>query len=119
VIRDAPEGFEVLSGNDNDTFPLVCLGGSGVIAVASHLAGERMHEMVVAATAGDVGTARKINDGLQPLYKGLFVAGNPISLKAALQIAGRPVGEPRLPLVPATEPERALIRRSMEDAGVL
>jgi 4-hydroxy-tetrahydrodipicolinate synthase len=119
VIRDAPEGFEVLSGNDNDTFALVCLGGSGVIAVASHLAGERMNEMVHAATAGDLGTARKINDELQPLYKGLFVAGNPISLKAAMEMAGQPVGDPRLPLVPATEPEREVIRRALEDAGVL
>ena len=119
VIRDAPEGFEVLSGNDNDTFPLVCLGASGVIAVASHLAGERMNEMVRAATAGDLGTARKINDGLQPLYKALFVAGNPISLKAAMEMAGQPVGDPRLPLVPATADERTAIRRGLEDAGVL
>jgi len=119
VIRDAPEGFEVLSGHVNDTFPLVCLGASGVIAVASHLAGERMNEMVRAATAGDLGTARKINDGLQPLYKALFVAGNPISLKAAMEMAGQPVGDPRLPLVPATADERTAIRRGLEDAGVL
>jgi 4-hydroxy-tetrahydrodipicolinate synthase len=119
VIRDAPEGFEVLSGNDNDTFPLVCLGGSGVVAVASHLAGERMNEMVRAATAGDLGTARKINDELQPLYKGLFVAGNPISLKAAMAMVGQPVGDPRLPLVPANDAERGAIHRALEDAGVL
>jgi 4-hydroxy-tetrahydrodipicolinate synthase len=119
VIRDAPEGFEVISGNDGDTYPLVCLGAAGVIAVASHLAGERMNEMVRAAKQGDLGTARKLNDGLFPLYKGLFVVSNPIPLKAAMEMIGQPVGDPRLPLVPANEAERATIRGALEDAGVL
>ncbi len=119
VIRDAPEGFEVLSGNDNDTLPLVCVGATGVIAVASHLAGERMNEMVRAATAGDLGTARKINDELQPLYRGLFVAGNPISLKAAMAMAGHPIGDPRLPLVPATVEERRAILDALGASGIL
>jgi len=119
VIRDAPEGFEVISGNDGDTYPLVCLGAAGVIAVASHLAGERMNEMVRAANQVDLGTARKINDGLFPLYKGLFVVSNPIPLKAAMEMIAQPVGDPRLPLVPANEAERATIRRALEDAGVL
>jgi len=119
VIRDAPEGFEVLSGNDGDTYPLVCLGAAGVIAVAAHLAGERMREMVRAARQGDLGTARKINDELQPLYKGLFIVSNPIPLKAAMEMIGQPVGQPRLPLVPATADERSTIRRALEDARVL
>jgi 4-hydroxy-tetrahydrodipicolinate synthase len=119
VIREAPEGFEVLSGNDNDTFPLVCLGASGVIGVATHLAGERMGEMIRSAKDGDLGTARKINDALYPLYKGLFIVSNPIPLKAAMAMAGQPVGDPRLPLVPASDAERETIRRALEDAGVL
>jgi 4-hydroxy-tetrahydrodipicolinate synthase len=119
VIREAPEGFEVLSGNDNDTFPLVCLGASGVIGVATHLAGERMGELIRAAKQGDLGTARKLNDELYPLYKGLFIVSNPIPLKAAMEMAGQPVGEPRLPLVPASDAERETIRRALEDAGVL
>jgi 4-hydroxy-tetrahydrodipicolinate synthase len=119
IIRDSPEGFEVLSGNDGDTFPLVCLGAAGVIAVASHLAGEHMREMVELIVAGDHGAARKINDRLMPLYTGLFVTSNPIPLKAALDMIGQPVGPPRLPLVPATEAEREQIRRSMVDAGII
>ncbi len=119
VIREAPEGFEVISGNDGDTYPLVCLGASGVIAVASHLAGERMNEMVRAARQGDLGTARKLNDQVSPLYRALFIVSNPIPLKAAMDMVGQPVGNPRLPLVPATDGERATIRRAMEDAGVL
>ena len=119
IIRDAPDGFEVLSGNDGDTFALVCLGAAGVIAVASHLAGEHMREMVELIAAGDHAAARKINDRLLPLYKGLFVTSNPIPLKAALDMIGQPVGPPRLPLVPATEAEREQIRRSMVDAGIV
>jgi 4-hydroxy-tetrahydrodipicolinate synthase len=119
VIREAPDGFEVLSGNDNDTFPLVCLGASGVVGVATHLAGERMGEMVRSAKDGDLGTARKINDALYPLYKGLFIVSNPIPLKAAMEMAGQPVGDPRLPLVPASDAERETVRRALEDAGVL
>jgi 4-hydroxy-tetrahydrodipicolinate synthase len=119
VVREAPEGFEVISGNDNDTFPLVCLGATGVVGVATHLAGERMGEMIRAAKDGDLGTARKINDALYPLYKGLFIVSNPIPLKAAMAMAGQPVGDPRLPLVPASDAERETIRRAMEDAGVL
>ncbi len=119
VIRDAPEGFDVISGNDNDTFPLVCLGAAGVIGVATHLAGERMGDMIRAAKQGDLGTARKINDQLYPLFKGLFIVSNPIPLKAAMEMADQPVGAPRLPLVPATDTERATIRRALEDSGVL
>ena len=119
VIREAPDGFEVLSGNDNDTFPLVCLGATGVVGVATHLAGERMGEMIRSTKDGDLGTARKINDALYPLYKGLFIVSNPIPLKAAMEMAGQPVGNPRLPLVPASDAERETIRRALEDAGVL
>jgi 4-hydroxy-tetrahydrodipicolinate synthase len=119
VIRDAPDGFEVLSGNDGDTFALVCLGATGVIAVASHVAGEHMREMVDLIQAGDHVSARKINDRLVPLYTGLYVVSNPIPLKAALEMIGQPVGPPRLPLVPATEDERAVIRKALVDAGVL
>jgi len=119
IVRDAPDGFEVYSGDDWATLGFVALGGVGVISVASHLVGEPMGDMIRSAQSGDLGTARKINDQLQPLYRGLFIVSNPIPLKAALEMAGQPVGPPRLPLVPATDDERAAIRRAMEDAGVL
>jgi 4-hydroxy-tetrahydrodipicolinate synthase len=75
--------------------------------------------MVRAAKQGDLGTARKLNDQVSPLYKGLFIVSNPIPLKVAMAMIGQPVGDPRLPLVPATESERATIRQALEDAGVL
>ena len=119
IIAESPPDFELYSGDDWATFPLVALGAKGVISVASHLAGERMRDMVELTTAGDASAARKIHDELMPLYRGLFIVSNPIPLKAALEMAGRPVGPPRLPLVPATDDERARIRQAMVDSGVL
>ena len=119
TISESPPDFEVYSGDDWATFSFVSLGAKGVISVASHLAGERMRDMIQLIEAGDVAAARKVHEELMPLYRGLFVVSNPIPLKAALEMAGRPVGPPRLPLVPATPEERAVIRTSMIDSGVL
>lgn len=119
IVTEAPEGFELYSGDDWATFGFCCLGGVGVISVASHLAGERMREMVELVGTGDVVAARKIHEELMPLFRGLFVTSNPIPLKAALDIAGFSVGPPRPPLVPATEEERGRVRQAMVDAGVL
>ncbi len=119
IIKDAPGDFEVLSGNDWDTFALVCLGAQGVISVASHLVGERMHEMIELIQTGDVASGRKIHEDLLPIYKALFITSNPIPLKAALPMIGLPAGPPRLPLVPATEDEQATVRRALQDVGAL
>jgi 4-hydroxy-tetrahydrodipicolinate synthase len=119
IIAESPPDFEVYSGDDWATFPMVALGARGVISVASHLVGERMRDMIQLTEAGDAAAARKIHDELMPIYRGLFIVSNPIPLKAALEMAGHPVGPPRLPLVPATDDERARIRQAMVDAGVL
>ena len=119
IIAESPPDFEVYSGDDWATFPMVALGAKGVISVASHLVGDRMRDMIELTQAGDAAAARKIHDQLMPIYRGLFIVSNPIPLKAALEMAGRPVGPPRLPLVPATDDERARIRQAMVDAGVL
>jgi 4-hydroxy-tetrahydrodipicolinate synthase len=119
IIKESPPDFDVYSGDDWATFFFTCLGGAGVISVASHLAGERMKEMIELIEAGDAAAGRKIHLDLLPLFKGLFITSNPIPLKAALEIAGRPVGPPRLPLVPATLEEQGRIERAMREAGVL
>ncbi len=118
ILAEAPDGFELYSGDDWATFSFCCLGGVGVISVASHLAGDEIGRMVRLVGEGDVAGARVIHERLMPLFKGLFVASNPIPLKAAMEMAGWPVGPPRLPLVPATEDERARIRQAMADAGI-
>jgi 4-hydroxy-tetrahydrodipicolinate synthase len=119
LVREAPPGFEVYSGDDWAAFGEVCLGAVGVISVAAHLVGDRIHEMLELATSGDVPAARKIHEELAPLFAAMFITSNPIPLKAALEMAGRPAGPPRLPLVPATPDERERIRRALEDAGLL
>lgn len=119
LIAEAPDGFEVYSGDDWATFGYVCLGAVGVVSVASHLVGPQIRQMIELIETGDVPAARKIHEELSPLFNALFVTSNPIPLKAALQMVGRPAGEPRLPLVPATAEEHGRVRKALEDAGLL
>jgi 4-hydroxy-tetrahydrodipicolinate synthase len=119
LIREVPDGFEVYSGDDWATFAIMCLGGAGIVSVAAHVAGERIREMAELITAGDVAAARKIHEDLAPVWESLFITTNPIPVKAALELMGRPAGPPRLPLVPATPEERDRIRKALEDAGLL
>jgi 4-hydroxy-tetrahydrodipicolinate synthase len=119
LIREAPAGFEVYSGDDWAALPLACLGAVGVVSVAAHLVGDRIAQMLHLVFDGDVPAARKIHDELSPVFAALFITSNPIPLKAALEIVGRPAGEPRLPLLPATPEERDRIARVLEDAGLV
>jgi 4-hydroxy-tetrahydrodipicolinate synthase len=119
IIHESPEGFELYTGDDWSTFHTVCMGGAGVVSVAAHLAGLQMQEMIELARRGDLSGAMKIQVTLAPLFQGLFITSNPIPLKAALEMAGHPVGPPRLPLVPATPDERTRIERAMRDAGII
>ena len=119
LIAEAPEGFEVYSGDDWATFGYVCLGAVGVISVAAHLVGPQIRQMIDLIETGDVPAGRKLHEALSPLFNALFVTSNPIPLKAALEMVGRPAGPPRLPLVPATNEERERVRKALEDAGLL
>jgi 4-hydroxy-tetrahydrodipicolinate synthase len=119
IVAEGPPGFEIYSGDDAQTFAICCLGGVGVVAVASHLAGDRMKQMIDLIDGGDVPAARKIHHDLVPLFKAMGVTTNPIPVKAALEIAGRPAGPPRLPLVPASPEERQKIEEAMRAVGVL
>ena len=119
LISEAPSGFEVYSGDDWATFGYCCLGAVGVVSVASHVVGDRMNRMVELVEQGDLGSARKIHEELLPIYRALFIVSNPIPVKAAMGLAGQPVGAPRLPLVPATEDEIGRVKAAMEDVGAL
>ncbi len=119
LISEAPPDFEVYSGDDWATFGYLCLGAVGVVSVAGHLVGDRIRQLCDLVEAGDVPAARKIHEELTPLFNALFITSNPIPVKTALELVGRPVGPPRLPLVPATAEERERIRNALVDAGLL
>jgi 4-hydroxy-tetrahydrodipicolinate synthase len=118
LIAEVPD-FEVYSGDDWATFGYVCLGAVGVVSVASHLVGPQIRQMIELIETGDIAAARKIHESLSPLFNALFITSNPIPVKAALELLGRPAGVPRLPLVPATPEERERVRKALEDAGLL
>ncbi|MCE5191432.1 MAG: 4-hydroxy-tetrahydrodipicolinate synthase [Actinomycetia bacterium] len=119
IIDGAPVGFEVLSGNDEDTLPMMGLGATGVISVASHVVGPQVSEMVYAQATGDHTRALKIHLELMPLFRALFMTANPIMVKKALELVGFPVGETRLPLIPANEAQTAELARIMDHLGLI
>jgi len=89
------------SGDDALTLPMLAVGAVGVVSVASHLAGSEISAMVRAFFDGDIAGALLLHERLLPLCRALFCTTNPIPVKAALELAGWPVGAPRLPLLPA------------------
>jgi len=121
ICAKAPDGFAVWSGNDEDTFHIVALGGVGVISVVSHICGQECRKMIEALEKGDLATARKIHFQLMPLVRVLFppTSPNPAPIKAALNLLGFKVGNPRLPLVPCTDAEVDNIRRVLQALGKL
>jgi 4-hydroxy-tetrahydrodipicolinate synthase len=114
------EGLDVLAGNDTVFGRTLEFGGAGGILVASHLVGPRLREMWDAAQEGDLERVGEVDRELAPVYAAMTVAPNPAPVKAALEMAGIiESGRLRLPLVPATDAERAQIRPAMEAAGIL
>lgn len=119
LVAEAPSGFQVYSGNDADTLPWLAVGAVGVIAVASHVAGPQMAEMISLFHSGDSEGARKIHLDLMPVFDLMGLTTNPIPVKAAMKELGFAVGDPRLPLLPATDEQAAKIRDVLSRAGVL
>lgn len=109
IKRQAPDGFTVLSGNDDQTLPLMACGADGVISVASNVAPKQMKALTQVVAASDLKEAIRLNNSLMPLYHACFVESNPIPAKAALSLMGLCSDEMRLPLLPATERTRALL----------
>lgn len=109
IKRQAPEGFTVLSGNDDQTLPLMACGADGVISVASNMAPKQMKALTRAVAASDLKEAIRLNNSLMPLYHACFVESNPIPAKAALSLMGLCRDEMRLPLLSATGGTRTLL----------
>ncbi len=108
------------AGNDDMLFPVLEMGGVGVISVASHLVGDEMAAVVAAAREGDLDEARRRDAALADLYAALFVTTSPILIKAALEMTGLiPSARLRLPLVEATPVQRDILRSVLERQGIL
>ena len=118
LLLRVPADFAVYSGDDASSLALMLLGGHGVISVTANVAPKLMHEMCVAAFAGDLPRAREINNKLLGLHSRLFVEANPIPVKWAVAQLGL-VGEGiRLPLTPLSAANRDLVRAAMQQAGL-
>ena len=111
IIRRAPEGFTVLSGDDDMTFAFMATGAHGVISVASNIAPAQVSAMVHAVSSGNYAGARSLHHGLSPLFKACFAESNPIPAKAALSLLGLCSAEMRLPLAPASEATCELMKK--------
>ncbi|MCU0641862.1 MAG: 4-hydroxy-tetrahydrodipicolinate synthase [Candidatus Margulisbacteria bacterium] len=114
-----PTGFTIWSGDDSLALPMMKVGAVGVISVASHIAGKEIAAMIKAFHAGDVKKAEALHDKLLPLFNVLFITANPTPVKAALQMIGRPVGIPRLPLIEANADEKEQIRQVLKELGLI
>jgi 4-hydroxy-tetrahydrodipicolinate synthase len=112
-------GLVLLAGNDELLLPFLEVGGKGGIFVYTHLVGSRVKELIARFEQGDRDGARAIEAELAPVIDALAVTTNPIPLKAALNMLGLEAGGLRLPLVEATDAEKAVVRAALESAGAL
>ena len=119
LIRDVPKGFAVFSGDDPTAVALMLCGGQGNISVTANVAPRLMHDLCVAAIAGDREKAMQIQFQLMPLHKQLFVEANPIPVKWAMARMGLMGGAMRLPMTPLSVANEPVVERALNDAGLL
>ncbi len=114
TLNSAREGFLIWSGNDNDTFPIMALGGYGVIGVTTHLVGKQYKKMMDLILSSKIAEAAAIHRNLVPLVNAMFISPNPSPVKYALNHLGFRVGKPRLPLVEPDEKSAAIIIETLK-----
>ena len=119
ILAGAPEGFQVLSGNDDDTLWMMKQGGAGIISVASNVAPALLAEFTGAIRKGDMEKAEALNEKLTPLFNNCFVESNPIPAKAAMNAMGLIENELRLPLVPCQQSTYDLMVSTIKPLGLL
>ena len=115
ILQGRPEGFSVLSGNDEDTLALMQKGADGVVSVASNVFPSALADFVHALQAGRYEEAARMDARLKPLFKALFVEPSPIPAKAAMAQLGLMENSLRLPLVPATEQTENLLKQTIKE----
>ena len=119
LIKEAPAGFAIYSGDDPTAVALMLCGGHGNVSVTANIAPRLMHELCVAALAGDPRAAMDIQRRLLPLHKGLFVEANPIPVKWAAARMGLCSQAIRLPLTPLSEPLRPALENLLQTTGLI
>jgi 4-hydroxy-tetrahydrodipicolinate synthase len=118
IIRRAHANFCLYSGDDALTLPALAVGGCGVISVASHLVGREIKQMITAFFAGDLAGAKALHLRMLPLFRAMFIATNPIPVKAAVNMLGFAAGDVRLPLVAPSAADLEKIRHEMKAFGL-
>ncbi|MEY4363056.1 MAG: hypothetical protein RLZZ24_408 [Pseudomonadota bacterium] len=119
LIREAPKGFSIYSGDDPTAVALMLCGGQGNVSVTANVAPKLMHQLCVAAMAGDVKRAMAIQFQLMPLHKHLFVEANPIPLKWAMHRMGLCGATMRLPMTDLSEGNRPVVEAALQAAGLV
>ncbi|HID57563.1 TPA: 4-hydroxy-tetrahydrodipicolinate synthase [Candidatus Poribacteria bacterium] len=119
IIQACGEDFDLLSGDDFVTLPMMAVGGKGVISVAANVIPAQVAQMCELAKAGDFAKAREIHHRYFQLFVGLFLETNPIPVKTAMQMMGLINGEMRLPLCPMSQANREKLEKIMEGCGLL
>jgi 4-hydroxy-tetrahydrodipicolinate synthase len=119
LIKEAPKGFAIYSGDDPTAVALMLCGGHGNVSVTANVAPRLMHELCVAALAGNVKRAMEIQFQLLPLHKTLFVESNPIPVKWAAARMGLCSDALRLPLTPLTQANQPALERVMRATGLI
>jgi 4-hydroxy-tetrahydrodipicolinate synthase len=103
IIDDAPDGFKVWSGNDDETFPIMCVGGFGIVSVAGNIISTQIKTMMGMLLEGNIESAASEHRRMLPLFKALFWVTNPVPIKYSVNRAGFDAGKPRLPMYEADE----------------
>ena len=111
--------IDIYSGNDDQVLPILSLGGKGVISVWSHVAPKKVHDMVYAFLDGDIETAQKLQLEAIDVIGALFCEENPIPVKAAMNMLGYKVGTVRAPLTELTDAHKEVLKKALNDYGVL
>jgi 4-hydroxy-tetrahydrodipicolinate synthase len=119
LIKQAPPGFSIYSGDDGTAVALMLLGGHGNVSVTANVAPRQMHELCMAALQGDVKRAAALHLQLLPLHRHLFCEPSPAPTKWALQQLGRCRPTVRLPLVELTEAGQATVAAALRDSGLV
>lgn len=119
LIKEAPQGFSIYSGDDPTAIALMLCGGHGNVSVTANVAPRLMHELCVAAIAGNVGTANEIQRKLLPLHKAMFVEANPIPVKWAVARMGKCQGTLRLPMTPLSAPHQPYVERVLRSLDLI